>query len=270
MSRKIFFVLCLAVGLFLIVSCGAEQTPPTAEANLANPASVYCEENGGMLKLRQDASGGVSGVCIFPDGSECDEWAFFRGECNPAEAENPAAATQVEATVVPPTDFPTPMPIDAADYQGWWTYTNPAYGFSFLLPSDWVVDETAVSDPLMNGHLLNLHPQDANAFLNIRVTFRHSDEDFPLWPTGVGAGKFVEQDTLAIAGEDARRILFVCPTGQVNAIWYHGVNDANIQRGDMAFGFIFSYTQVYCEEGYSLEGKNQRVGEMILASLQVP
>ncbi|MBU1866793.1 MAG: DUF333 domain-containing protein, partial [Actinobacteria bacterium] len=27
--------------------------------------------------------GGTYGVCVFPDGSECDEWAFFRGECEP-------------------------------------------------------------------------------------------------------------------------------------------------------------------------------------------
>jgi hypothetical protein len=50
---------------------------------MANPASVYCEEQGGTLEMRQDAEGGIYGVCIFPDGSECEEWAYFRGECQP-------------------------------------------------------------------------------------------------------------------------------------------------------------------------------------------
>jgi heat shock protein HslJ len=33
---------------------------------------------------------GAHGVCIFDDGSECEEWAYFRGECAPGE---PDAAT---------------------------------------------------------------------------------------------------------------------------------------------------------------------------------
>lgn len=47
---------------------------------MANPASVYCEEQGGRLEIRSEARG-EAGYCMFPDGSECKEWAFFRGEC---------------------------------------------------------------------------------------------------------------------------------------------------------------------------------------------
>jgi putative hemolysin len=59
------------------------QTKNNADAGLANPASVYCIDQGGTLEMRQDADGGTYGVCIFPDGSECEEWAYFRGECQP-------------------------------------------------------------------------------------------------------------------------------------------------------------------------------------------
>jgi putative hemolysin len=52
---------------------------------LPNPASVFCEEGGYKLEMRQEA-GGTVGYCLFPDGSECEEWAFFRGECKPATA----------------------------------------------------------------------------------------------------------------------------------------------------------------------------------------
>lgn len=58
----------------------------TAGSNLtqiANPASVYCVDQGGIIDLRTDESGGVSGYCVFPDGSECEEWAYYRGECSP-------------------------------------------------------------------------------------------------------------------------------------------------------------------------------------------
>ena len=54
-------------------------------SELANPASVHCVEQGGSLEIRTDETGGQFGVCIFDDGSECEEWAFFRGECKPGE-----------------------------------------------------------------------------------------------------------------------------------------------------------------------------------------
>jgi len=53
------------------------------KAGLPNPASVYCEEQGGKVEIRTGVDGGQYGVCIFADGSECDEWAFYRGECSP-------------------------------------------------------------------------------------------------------------------------------------------------------------------------------------------
>jgi putative hemolysin len=49
-------------------------------SSLANPASVFCEEHGGQVEIR-DADGGQVGFCVFPDGRECEEWAFFHGEC---------------------------------------------------------------------------------------------------------------------------------------------------------------------------------------------
>jgi putative hemolysin len=52
-------------------------------AGLPNPASVFCEERGGMVEIRSDAEGGQVGYCVFPEGSECEEWAYYRGECVP-------------------------------------------------------------------------------------------------------------------------------------------------------------------------------------------
>jgi len=54
--------------------------------NMPNPASVYCEQNGGRLDIRSDPSGSQYGVCILPDGGECEEWAYFRSngsDCQP-------------------------------------------------------------------------------------------------------------------------------------------------------------------------------------------
>lgn len=80
-------VIRMMFGLLLLLSgcrnTPAEQTNEAQDIGLANPASVYCEEQGGTLEIRTDADGGQYGVCIFADGSECEEWAYFRGECQP-------------------------------------------------------------------------------------------------------------------------------------------------------------------------------------------
>ena len=62
----------------------APVSTDTALANMPNPASVYCVEQGYKSEIRTASDGSQSGMCIFPDGSECDEWAFFRNECSAA------------------------------------------------------------------------------------------------------------------------------------------------------------------------------------------
>ncbi len=89
---------CILAGLGLILvlmltGCAGQQTPDgtipsTAPsktgANMANPAAVYCEGQGYRLQPVMTDGGGQSAICIFPDGSQCDEWAYYRGECSPA------------------------------------------------------------------------------------------------------------------------------------------------------------------------------------------
>ncbi len=43
--------------------------------------SFYCEALGYRLEQRQDAERNTIKVCVFPDGYECEEEAFLRGEC---------------------------------------------------------------------------------------------------------------------------------------------------------------------------------------------
>mgnify|MGYP001095100817 CR=1 FL=1 len=78
MSRKLILISILLMTLVVLSGC-------RRESGIANPASEYCEENGGTLEIRQDESGGQVGYCIFPDASECEEWAFFNGECQPGD-----------------------------------------------------------------------------------------------------------------------------------------------------------------------------------------
>jgi putative hemolysin len=68
----------------LLLSACISRVGPTGQpsAGMPNPASVYCEEQGYRVEIRTAEDGSQSGVCVFPEG-ECDEWAYFRGECNP-------------------------------------------------------------------------------------------------------------------------------------------------------------------------------------------
>ena len=79
-------LLSLIVAALLLGACGA-QPEPTADTfqspvEVANPASQHCVEQGFQLEMRTTAEG-TAGYCIFADGTECEEWAFFRGECGP-------------------------------------------------------------------------------------------------------------------------------------------------------------------------------------------
>lgn len=84
MKNKYFPILLVVIILFL-VGCtpSPERENPADQSGLPNPASVYCEEQGGQVEIRTDEEGGQYGVCVFTDGSECDEWDYFRGECQP-------------------------------------------------------------------------------------------------------------------------------------------------------------------------------------------
>lgn len=74
--NRVLFVLSLAG---LMASCGNdgngsedERTPP----GRGSPAARYCANLGHRLEPDER--------CGFPDGSSCDQWAFFRGQCGAA------------------------------------------------------------------------------------------------------------------------------------------------------------------------------------------
>lgn len=98
--KNIFtFVIILVV----LTACVAPQTQAAPEpaatdmpqVGMPNPASVYCEQNENKLEIHTAVDGSQSGVCVFPDGSLCDEWAYYRGECAPSAQNNP---TDIETT----------------------------------------------------------------------------------------------------------------------------------------------------------------------------
>jgi hypothetical protein len=68
------------------------------EVSIPNPASDFCEQQGNKLEIHTAEDGSQSGACVFPDGSTCDEWTYFRGECGMETLENPKLNQTTEPT----------------------------------------------------------------------------------------------------------------------------------------------------------------------------
>ncbi len=141
MFRQALFALLLQCALLCSAACSPSQTSPTPAANLPNPASVHCEQNGGKLELRQDPTGGVAGICVFSDGSECDEWAYFRGQCKPGDARGASLPTSIQT---PTVSAPTASSELASD--GCKNYRTGQLGYSFHYPSNATL--STADDPL--------------------------------------------------------------------------------------------------------------------------
>ena len=56
---------------------------PSNLENMPNPAAGFCEQHGGRNRIVTASDGSQSGQCDFPDGSSCDEWAYFNGKYAP-------------------------------------------------------------------------------------------------------------------------------------------------------------------------------------------
>lgn len=175
------------------------QGEPTAgNAEIANPASVYCIDQGYSLELRTNNDGGMYGVCVFPDGSECEEWAYFHGECAPG-------GEQGGTELSPDISIP----------DGWQTYTNERNGYQISYPPESSILTTGVmgypTDDLPEGSdpdefLAQLEAQYGDD-LCLTINYNHGYITLlPDWEnsikysacgrTGVGAGEML--DTSAV------------------------------------------------------------------------
>ncbi|MDD5368949.1 MAG: DUF333 domain-containing protein [Anaerolineaceae bacterium] len=85
---------CTAFQVQTLVTTGTDMP----QAGMPNPASLYCTQNGNKLEIRTAADGSQSGICVFPGGSTCDEWAYYRGECGATAQASPTPAMTIEAT----------------------------------------------------------------------------------------------------------------------------------------------------------------------------
>lgn len=115
----------LVIAVLVLVSCGGGDEDGTgSDSGLPNPASVFCEAQGGSVEIVTDAAGNQSGICNLPDGTEIEEWQYYRqssGEDSGAGLANPAAVfCEEQGGIVsgpePMCELPDGTVVDAWEY----------------------------------------------------------------------------------------------------------------------------------------------------------
>ena len=101
MKIKTFgLVALLGIGALTLAGCNKDTTPvenPEEEVEVANPASVYCEENGWYLLPQLDEAGNTITLCVFENGIACEEWDLYNGICQMWEVvDETTEATETE------------------------------------------------------------------------------------------------------------------------------------------------------------------------------
>jgi putative hemolysin len=116
-------------------------------------------------------------------------------------------------------------------YEGWGTYTNDDYGFTFRYPPAWILEEEPERDETSQGGrhygpALKLTRDTAMLFIG----YKYASQDY-IWWTGVGAwGDAEDQGMVAFLGQMLEKTAMVFE-GKVNYVGY-GMAEA----GDLAFG----------------------------------
>ena len=101
MKRKIYLVFTA-----LVVAASAGGFALAAEGDddveFPNPASVFCEEQGGTVEIVVDEHGNESGICRLAGGSAIDEWEYY--DQSDSDLRNPPCCKST-ANAVPAPGF---------------------------------------------------------------------------------------------------------------------------------------------------------------------
>ena len=229
-------------------AAAGEEPDPGQAAGMPNPASVFCEAEGGTVDIRTGDDGGQVGICVFTDGGECDEWAFFRGECVPGAA----------------AYLPDTAEIQAFEYIDWQSYKNITHGLSLRFPPDWRATEVTDAADTMAGHRVTLS-SPADPLTALHIAFKLASEDQQITPTSMGAGNIVDRGSVLFLGEELSRQALVAE-GTMMEIIYGGGGE--ITRGDRVFWIALNYAgNPLTDVGVSPE--IERLADLVITSLQI-
>ena len=134
-----FAAACAIAAAVLLAGCAADgagdgdtaagddeaSQQEAAPAQMANPAAVFCIEQGGEHDIRKDADGNAVGYCILPDGSEPIAWDYYRDmhssnddAAAPGESGTDGAETESETAAAPAVAIANPAAVFCIEQGG--------------------------------------------------------------------------------------------------------------------------------------------------------
>jgi putative hemolysin len=217
--RKVFLGIGLLGVVLTMAACRGANATET-EVGLPNPASVNCEDQGGRLEMRQEEGGGTYGVCVFSDGSECEEWALFNKTCEPGMYDEAEGGMNM-VNLVEEASLRDAIALDVYKLN----FETSDEPYSPLL----TIDDPAELELLIDALDVNIHPGPGLLCAPIyKLYFRFVDggmEEFD-YSCGEGEGTFLRGDQAYMAGGD-----FIPPTafneammGFVQSTWAESIN----------------------------------------------
>ncbi len=77
-SKKVAVLFGVVTAASFLSACSTTEPESVKPIGMANPASVFCTEQGGKLVMEKDAEGNSVGYCQLYDGTTVEQWAYFR------------------------------------------------------------------------------------------------------------------------------------------------------------------------------------------------
>ena len=96
---------CLRILLIIVILLGSGlfyyyfTTNNNKITEITNPASIFCEQNSWTLEITTDLNWNQGWICHLPNGTICDERAYFRGECSVTWAVETTGTEQATWTI---------------------------------------------------------------------------------------------------------------------------------------------------------------------------
>jgi uncharacterized protein len=78
--RRAVVAVLVVVIVIVVAACGDDGTDEPDGAQIPNPASEYCIDQGGELEIVTGEDGSQVGMCTLPDGRVVEEWDLYRSE----------------------------------------------------------------------------------------------------------------------------------------------------------------------------------------------